>query len=213
IINKRLIMEPISLASFSLAAILASLPVNGEVVTKPTITTHISPAIAGQWEIDLDSSITMTKEAKARQAVAKELKQTKSDEPEVTAGTEGGVLVQSEKRVLNIKPNTNNQLTASAKKANQCRELYNFAADNEMWAVSGKEWTYGRYLITHREEGLPIIALKTVYDNNEVDCSGNQIDQTDEALIAFLNHDGNQMQWCADPDGNECFMNFNRVLP
>ena len=82
-----------------------------------------------------------------------------------------------------------------------------------MWSVSGKEWTYGRYLVTHREEGLPIIAIKTVYDNNEVDCSGNQVDQTDEALIAFLNHDGNQMQWCADPDGTECFMNFNRVLP
>lgn len=206
-------MEPISLASFSLAAILASLPVNGEVATKPTITTHISPAIAGQWEIDLDSSVTMTKEAKARQAISKDSQQKKIDEPKVTTGKEGGILEQSEKRVLNIKPNTNNQLMASAKKSNQCRELYNFAADNEMWAVSGKEWTYGRYLITHREEGLPIIALKTVYDNNEVDCSGNQIDQTDEALIAFLNHDGNQMQWCADPDGNECFMNFHRVLP
>ena len=61
-------MEPISFASFTLASILASLPVNGETVTEPTITTHISPAIAGQWEIDLDSSITMTKDAKAQQA-------------------------------------------------------------------------------------------------------------------------------------------------
>lgn len=206
-------MEPISFASLSLASILASLPANGDVVTEPTITTHISPAIAGQWEIDLDSSVTMTKEARARQAAKNTLQDTKSDEPEVTAATDGGVLTQKEKRVLNIQPTTKSKLIASAKKSNQCRELYNFAADNEMWAVSGKEWTYGRYLITHREEGLPIIALKTVYDNNEVDCSGNQIDQTDEALIAFLNHDGNQMQWCADPDGTECFMNFHRILP
>lgn len=204
-------MEPLSFASFSLAAILASLPVNGEAVSKPTVTTHISPAIAGQWEIDLNSSITMTKEAEARQAALKDKSQIKSNEPKVDAGA--GLLTQNEKRLINIQADTSKKLIASAKKSAQCRELYNFAADNEMWSVSGKEWTYGRYLITHREEGLPIIAIKTVYDNNEVDCSGSQIDQSNEALIAFLNHDGNQMQWCADPDGKECFMNFNRILP
>ena len=204
-------MEPLSFASFSLAAILASLPVNGEAVSKPTVTTHISPAIAGQWEIDLNSSITMTKEAEARQAALKDKSQIKSNEPKVDAGA--GLLTQNEKRLINIQTDTSKKLIASAKKSAQCRELYNFAADNEMWSVSGKEWTYGRYLITHREEGLPIIAIKTVYDNNEVDCSGSQIDQSNEALIAFLNHDGNQMQWCADPDGTECFMNFNRILP
>lgn len=206
-------MEPISFASFTLASILASLPANGEVVSKPTITTHISPAIAGQWEIDLDSSITMTKEAEARQGALANTQNGKSDEPKITAGTDGGILTQSEERVLNIQPNSASNLIDAAARANQCRELYNFGADNEMWAVSGKEWTYGRYLVTHREEGLPVIAIRTVYDNNEVDCSGNKVDQTDEALIAFLNHDGNQMQWCADPDGKECFMNFNRVLP
>ncbi|MGP5645292.1 hypothetical protein [Psychrobacter celer] len=206
-------MEPISFASFTLASILASLPANGEVVTKPTITTHISPAIAGQWEIDLDSSITMTKDAQARQAARKERLASANSEPKIKEGAAGGILTQSEERILQTEPNTDQNLLASTTKSNQCRELYNFGADNEMWAVSGKEWTYGRYLVTHREEGLPIIALKTVYDNNEVDCSGNQIDQTDEALIAFLYHDGNQMQWCADPEGNECFMNFHRILP
>ena len=204
-------MEPISFASFSLAAILASLPVNGGVVDKPTITTHISPAIAGQWEIDLNSNISMTKEGEARQAASKKSENIKTNEPKDDAGA--GLLTQDEKRIINIQPNTNKKLMDVAAKSSQCRELYNFAADNEMWSASGKEWTYGRYLVTHREEGLPIIAIKTVYDNNEVDCSGNQVDQTDEALIAFLNHDGNQMQWCADPDGTECFMNFNRILP
>lgn len=211
-------MEPLSFASFSLASILASLPVNGGVTTQPTITTHISPAIVGQWEIDLDSNITMTKEAKARQAALSDVQTSKliessNEEPAIEAGTDGGILTQSEARVLNIQPTTSKNLIASVNKSNQCRELYNFGADNEMRASSGKEWTYGRYLVTHREEGLPIIAIKTVYDNNEIDCSGNQVDQTDEALIAFLYHDGNQMQWCADPDGNECFMSFNRVLP
>jgi len=211
-------MEPISFASFTLASILASIPANGETVTKPTITTHISPAIAGQWEIDLNSSghsnpATLTKEAKANQSVSNSAQQPSSAEPKVMTGIDDGVLTQSEERVLNIQPSTSKNLRASVDKSNQCRELYNFSADNEMWSVSGEEWTYGRYLVTLREEGLPVIAIKTVYDNNEVDCSGNQIDQTNEALIAFINHDGNQMQWCADPDGNECFMNFNRVLP
>ena len=207
-------MEPISFASFSLAALLASLPANGEVISKPTITTHISPAIAGQWEIDLDSEITMTKEAEARQAAALvDGQNVDRDEPRIVAGSEGGILTQDEQRALNIQSNPNKDLIASTKVSNQCRELYNFAADNEVWTVSGKELTYGRYLITHREEGLPIIAIKTIYDNNEVDCSGTKIDQTDEALIAFLNHDCNQMKCCADPDGNECFMNFNRILP
>jgi hypothetical protein len=205
-------MEPLSFASVTLASILASLPANGKVISEPTITTHISPAIAGQWEIDLNSTDAMSKPTAA--AVDSGIA---SDEPNVIAGRKGGVLDQSERRIINAVPNikntANQNISASAAKSTQCRELYNFGADNEMWAVSGKEWTYGRYLVTHREEGLPIIAIKTIYDNNETDCSGNQIDQTDEALIAFLNHDGNKMQWCADPDGKECYMNFHRVLP
>ena len=206
-------MEPLSFASLTLASILASVPLNGEIITKPTITTHISPAIAGQWEINLDSPITMTKEAKAAQDTLKSPKQAESNEPKVMASTEGGIFSQSENRVFDIKPTINTALSASAKTQNQCRELYNFGADNEMWAVSGKERTYSRYLVTHREEGLPVIAIRTVSDNNEIDCSGNQVDQTGEALIAFLNHDGNKMQWCADPEGKECFMDFRRVLP
>lgn len=221
-------MEPVSFASFTLASILASLPANGEVVSTPTITTHISPAIAGQWEIDLNSTDTISKRTAPSADSA-----TASDEPKVIAGQKDGVLEQSERRIIsvgpnnigpnnietsnikpnvNINPNASQNISASAG-SNQCRELYNFGADNEIWAVSGEEWTYGRYLVTHREEGLPIIAIKTIYDNNEKDCSGNQVDQTDEALIAFLNHDGNKMQWCADPDGKECYMNFHRVLP
>ena len=162
-------MASLALASFTLASILSSLPAIGEEVGQSVITTHISPAIAGQWELDLDS--------------------------------------------LNTVSSPTDKAEPRAKNKAQCRELYNFAADNEMWAVSDKEWSYGRYLVTHRDEGLPIIAIKTVYDNNEMDCSGNQVDQTDESIVAFLNHDGNKMQWCADDKGQECFMSFTRVLP
>lgn len=169
-------MASLALASFTLASILSSLPSAGEQVGQSVITTHISPAIAGQWEIDLTDLDT------------KNSSMPKADTSKAS-------------------------ITVKSKSSGQCRELYNFAADNEMWSVSGKEWTYGRYLVTHRDEGLPVIAMKTVYDNNEEDCSGNKIDQTDESFIAFLKHQDNKMQWCADSEGKECFMTFHRVRP
>lgn len=182
-------MESLSLASFTLASILSSLPAANMETSQAKITTHISPAIAGQWEVDLQD--------------AQNKAQEKSDE--------------LSKSKNNAKTNAKNNppLTQSpqVKTNTQCRELYNFAADNEVWTVSGKERTYGRYLVTHRDEGLPIIALQTVYDNNEPDCSGNQIDQSGEAFVAFVQHEGNKMQWCADDKGAECFMSFHRVLP
>ena len=210
-------MEPLSFASFSLAAILASLPADGTPVSQAQITTHIMPAIAGQWEIDLESTEAMTRaiNAKLDQPDNSSNLLNPSNEPKVTLGARDGVLDQSERRIVNIAPNSVNKPAneLSATKTDQCRELYYFGADNEMWAVSGKERTYGRYLITHREKGLPIIAMQTIYDNNEVDCSGNQVDQTGEALVAFLKYDNNQMQWCADAEGSECFMDFYKVLP
>ena len=211
-------MEPLSFASFTLAGILSTFPAPGEQVSQAIITTHISPAIAGQWEIELDNS----SEATLEQTVSNV---QRSEEAILPIDTLGGVVTQSEQRLISSRSametvdtkvaniNTNLNIDLSATNNNQCREIYYFGADNEMWAVSGKEWTYGRYIISHPEEGLPVIALKTVYDNNEKDCSGNQIDQSNEAFIAFLNHNGNQMQWCADPAGQQCFMSFKKVLP
>ena len=46
-------MASLALASFTLASVLSSLPSAGDKVGQSVITTHISPAIAGQWEIDL----------------------------------------------------------------------------------------------------------------------------------------------------------------
>ena len=169
-------MASLALASFTLASVLSSLPSAGDKVGQSVITTHISPAIAGQWEIDL-ADLNIKNKLTPESATAKA------------------------------------PILANTELSGQCREVYNFAADNEMWAVSGKEWTYGRYLVTHLDEGLPVIAMKTVYDNNEVDCSGNKIDQTNESFIAFLKHQGNEMQWCADAEGKECFMSFHRVRP
>ena len=190
-------MEPISFASFSLAAVLASLPTPGEPVSKSVISTHSLPAIAGQWEIDLN-------EAKAREAA-----RAAEDNEQAVDMTDAAATLQES----NKQETSKLQVTGKAMEQGSCRELYNFSEDNNMWAVSGAEWTYGKYLVTHPEQGLPIIAIKTVYDNNEVDCAGNQIDQTDEALVAYLNHQDNKMQLCADPDGEDCFATFKRILP
>ena len=204
-------MEPFSFASFTLAGILSTFPVTGEQLSQSVITTHISPAIAGQWEIELDSSDDATFERTIANI-------KRSEQDDISIDKLGGIVAQEKQRVVTSKSDADKNanklnLNLKATNNNQCREIYYFGADNEMWAVSGDEWTYGRYIVTHLEEGLPIIALKTIYDNNEKDCSGNQIDQSDESFIAFLNHNGNQMQWCADPAGQECFMNFKKVLP
>lgn len=203
-------MEPISFASFTFAGLLSTFPVQGEQVSQAVITTQISPAIAGQWEIELDNEQTSDTLITNTQ---------QNDKTRVeSAMTTTALVEQNERRIVVKNPTTQlstnaSEINVSAIKVPQCREVYNFGADNQMWAVSGKEWTYGRYIVTHLEEGLPIIALQTIYDNNEKDCSGNQIDQSNEAFIAFLKHDNNRMQWCADSSGEECFMSFNKVLP
>ncbi|GAA0313953.1 hypothetical protein [Psychrobacter aestuarii] len=193
-------MEPLSIASVTLASILASLPADNEQVSQSVITTHISPAIAGQWELDLPRT------AKMGDAV-----QEKLSSAETETESESGAQLSERRSYATIGDTKATVLPVTVK--DQCRELYNFAADNEMWSVSGKEWTYGRYLVTHPDEGLPLIAIQTVYDNNEMDCSGNQVDQKGEAVIAYLKHTDNQMQWCADAEGTDCFMHFERILP
>lgn len=99
------------------------------------------------------------------------------------------------------------------KQATDCREIYNFDKDDLVVTTSADEWTYGNYFIKDNENGLPMIAIKTVYDNNKKDCSGIQVDQAGESLLVFLNYQQNQMYWCADPNGKLCSTKFTRVLP
>lgn len=99
-------------------------------------------------------------------------------------------------------------------KQSTCQEIYRFDRDDKMTGISGKEFTYGKYAYAPTDT-LPALVIRTVYDNNAPDCSGNQIDQSGEMLLAFvkLSKDERQMQWCSDPNGNQCFMTLNRILP
>lgn len=95
-----------------------------------------------------------------------------------------------------------------------CQEVYHFDRDDKMTGVSGKEFTYGKYAYAPTDT-LPAMVIRTTYDNNAPDCSGKQIDQSGEMLLAFvkLSPDERQMQWCSDPEGKKCFMTLNRILP
>ncbi|WP_230656632.1 hypothetical protein [Psychrobacter sp. I-STPA10] len=192
-------MESLSLASLSLASILASVSAgtDNEPVSQSVIETHISPAIAGSWVLQLP---TPSQSAPS------------SQHTQLSEGDLLGVDInQAQSVVSEVITITPTKTPSQA----ECKEAYTFAADNIMWSVSGAEWTYGRYVLSHQEEGLPLIAINTLYDNNEVDCSGNQVDQTGEMMLAFVDYQSDEpyMYWCADKEGKDCFMTFKKQLP
>lgn len=99
-----------------------------------------------------------------------------------------------------------------------CYERYNFGKDGTLSTISGAERTTGTYQLYYAEEmPLPVLTLSTQYDNNEPDCSGNQIDQSGEQVAVFVKldskHNPTTMQWCADSQGQQCFSDFKKILP
>lgn len=104
---------------------------------------------------------------------------------------------------------------ALEKKVGGCTEMYNFKADNKLSVVSGEEWTYGTYqLIYKKDMALPVLMLKTTFDDNNMDCSGNQKDQSGESFAAYFKQtDARHFELCADGAGKKCFMQFFKRLP
>lgn len=94
-----------------------------------------------------------------------------------------------------------------------CQERYNFGRDAQFLGSSGAEFTTGKYLYSQVSDGLPALAVQTQYDNNAVDCSGNQVDQMGNILLTYVKQQDNVMQWCNDADGKDCPMTLKRVLP
>lgn len=99
----------------------------------------------------------------------------------------------------------------------KCTEYYNFKANNEVYVRSGQEWSTGRYdyqLPNERSDALSGLILQINFDNNEVDCSGQKIDQSGEISQYFVkwNHN-NQIEFCASAQQEHCFARLNRVLP
>lgn len=101
---------------------------------------------------------------------------------------------------------------------NTCQERYNFAADGQLNTTSGAELTMGEYAFFYAEESdLPVLIANTVYDNNGVDCSGNQVDQAQTSMTVFVKldnkHSPTLMEWCSDPEGQHCGAMLRRILP
>lgn len=98
-------------------------------------------------------------------------------------------------------------------KQSGCQERYNFSREQLFTGSSGKEFTFGKYLYSGDSDGLPALAVQTTYDNNAPDCSGRQIDQAGDILLAYVKQQGDTMQWCQDSSGKQCTMTLHRVLP
>ena len=199
-------MESLSLASLSLASILASASAttDNEPVSQSVIQTHISPAIAGSWVLQLPEPVAQEPVVPEQQA------QLAEEELQSIDGIED-LSIDQQNSLSEVTTIT----SAATKPQADCKETYTFSHDNIMWSVSGAEWTYGRYVLSHQDEGLPLIAINTLHDNNEVDCSGNQVDQTGEMMLAYVDYQSDvpYMHWCADKEGEECFMTFKKQLP
>lgn len=98
-----------------------------------------------------------------------------------------------------------------------CTEYYNFTAKNNKLVVkSGKEWVIGQYLYsfpTFHENKPPMLMWEIKYDNNEVDCHGQKVDQSGDMALFNVKWNGvNQMQLC-DVLSEKCFMTLERVQP
>lgn len=99
----------------------------------------------------------------------------------------------------------------------QCVEYYNFRQDNGVVIKSADEWSLGQYqyqVPSNRSEQLPALVMQIKYDNNEKDCSGNQVDQTGEVqqfFVKWINQQ--QIQFCANHNGENCFATLHRSLP
>ncbi len=100
----------------------------------------------------------------------------------------------------------------------RCGEYYNFDETGNFLIQSGAEWSRGNYTLDlpdAGEEGLPMLTLNIRYENNEMDCSGQQVDQSNQAQRQYVQWqaDGRQIRFCGGADGSQCLMTLRRILP
>lgn len=99
-----------------------------------------------------------------------------------------------------------------------CIEYYNFQENGEFVIKSEQEWTSGSYEYTLPPLGdpsLPMLVMKINHDNNQVDCSGNKIDQSNEVQQQFVRWSSDQrnIEFCNNAEGQQCYVGLNRLLP
>ncbi|MFW2148582.1 hypothetical protein ACK2M2_10700 [Acinetobacter sp. TY1] len=100
----------------------------------------------------------------------------------------------------------------------KCVEYYNFRGGNEVVVNSGKEWSAGLYDYQpspdNTLEKWPALVMQIKYENNEKDCSGNQVDQSGEVSQYYVRWKNNStLNFCASEADDKCFATLRRVLP
>ncbi|OTG79739.1 hypothetical protein B9T33_11415 [Acinetobacter sp. ANC 5054] len=99
----------------------------------------------------------------------------------------------------------------------KCIEYYNFKGNNDVVIKSGSEWSSGIYDYQPTQdpnEQIPALILQVKYDNNQVDCSGNQQDQTGEISQYFVKWKSpSVINLCTNEKAEQCFATLRRVLP
>ena len=102
-------------------------------------------------------------------------------------------------------------------KKNQCVEYYNFKSNNELVVKSGKEWTTSFYEyepMVDMDDQINILTIQVNYDNNEIDCSGDQVNQTGELSQYNVKwKTPKTIEFCSTEQKDQCFATLNRVLP
>lgn len=208
------------------ASILAS--VSSVNLETPKVSTYIMPSIAGQWEVvgiipknseEIQDNLKgRNKDLSSHSIQSERLKSAMTPEEQIEESLQSGkftILTGRQMVRLNNKSDADLKVDMDAntkQDAMICKERYNFAADNQLRIISGEEVTHSIYHIYPKED-LNVIFVRTLYDNNKADCSGNKIDQTGEVSVAFLKQEGNQMHWCSDPQLKHCSLKFRKVLP
>lgn len=103
-------------------------------------------------------------------------------------------------------------------KNKSCVEYYNFGRGNEVVINSAEEWSVGQFDYQPSTENAPLavgtLMLQVNYENNQTDCSGNKVDQSGELSQYFVKWNSpNQINFCANEQGKDCFATLKRVLP
>lgn len=99
----------------------------------------------------------------------------------------------------------------------KCVEYYNFKGSNQVVVKSGDEWSTGIYDYQPPKDPsvqMPALILQIQYDNNQLDCSGNQVDQTGEISQYYVQWQSpTSINFCSNDKAEECFATLYRVLP
>lgn len=99
----------------------------------------------------------------------------------------------------------------------QCIEYYNFKSNNQLLIYSRTERSQAIYdyqLQPDDQTLLPMLLLQVKYDNNQLDCSGQQIDQSGEISQYFVKWiNANTIDFCSNEQGDTCFATLRRILP